>query len=51
MLGGRHRFFVGKEPFTFWVVTALVFATIEPSTVTPRATSLPDPRVFPPALA
>jgi hypothetical protein len=27
MPGGRHRFeFVGKEPFAYWVVTALVFA-------------------------
>src|SRR4029077_14747988 len=35
----------------FWVVTALVFAPIEPSTVTPRAASLPDPRAFPPTPA
>ena len=40
-----------RYPSRFGSLPTLVFATIEPSTVTPRATSLPDPRAFPPALA
>src|SRR5882757_7055131 len=39
-----------RNPSRFGSLPRLAFATIEPSTVTPRAMSLPDPRAFPPAL-